>query len=413
MPEAGHLGDALQARLASLTNRPLSLAVSGGADSFALLALVYQMGRTDFDVQSVDHGLRPEAAAECQAVAAWCAARTIPHTIHQWKGKASRGNVMAAARTARYRMMADHAAARGADLVVAHQADDLAESLLMRMQRKAGLLGVNPLPPLRLLETQSGAQLRLLRPLLDVSRADLRVVAHGLPFSDDPSNDNADYQRIAVRRLLQADPSLRDALLQTAKRLSGLKQAMQFDLPIAELAAGDLVRLDRSALTALPHALRYEALANLIAGINRGAALPRGQRLARLCAALLEDGFSGASLAGLLFVPVEGGVLVGREARACAAPMALGASTKVWDRRYRVCGPVGISIAALGQAGLAQLRERGTDYSDVPPPLREGLAGLWRGRELIACPALEAVPDGGRCERTLWLKPASPPIALY
>lgn len=182
-PDAG----ALFAPLADA--RGLLLAVSGGPDSMALLALADEW-RRDHDapvfVATVEHGLRPGSRAEAHAVAAACAARGLPHALLEWQGDKPATGLPAAARAARYDLLARHALEIGADtLVTAHHADDQAETVLMRLTRgsgPAGLAGMAALAPLPGFES---AGLRLARPLLGAPKADLVALCRtrGLAFS--------------------------------------------------------------------------------------------------------------------------------------------------------------------------------------------------------------------------------------
>jgi tRNA(Ile)-lysidine synthase len=182
----------------------LGLAVSGGADSTALLLLAAEVLPGRITVATVDHGLRAEAAEECAAVARLCAARRIPCDV--LLVKVTEGNLQAQARDARYAALAAWAQAQGlAALATAHQADDQAETVLMRLARGSGVAG---LAGIRERGQVPGTELALLRPLLTFSRAECEALcrAAGQAFVDDPSNHDDHYDRVRLRKLLQAMP---------------------------------------------------------------------------------------------------------------------------------------------------------------------------------------------------------------
>src|SRR5262245_17359978 len=114
-----------------------ALAVSGGSDSTALMVLfadwLRQIGKSarDHIVLTVDHGLRPESAAEARGVASRAEALGFGHAVLAWEGAKPSTGLQAAARSARYRLMADYAHSHGLALILTgHTADDQAETLL-------------------------------------------------------------------------------------------------------------------------------------------------------------------------------------------------------------------------------------------------------------------------------------------
>lgn len=180
----------------------VGVAVSGGPDSMAMLALAADALPGRVRAATVDHRLRPEAAAEAASVAGWCGAAGVPHATLTPDHPLDGSNVQARAREARYALLARWAAAEGLGWVLtAHHADDQAETFLMRAGRGSGLAGLAGVRPRAVL---AGAT--VVRPLLDWRRAELRGIARRreLPFADDPTNADDRYDRARVRRLLDA-----------------------------------------------------------------------------------------------------------------------------------------------------------------------------------------------------------------
>lgn len=182
----------------------LGLAVSGGPDSLALLLLAAEALPGQIAVASVNHGLRPEAAGEVALVERIAGERGIPFT--PLAAKIGPGNVMAAARSARYAALARWASEAGLGaLATGHHADDQAETLLMRLNRGSGLAG---LAGVRARTVVEGSDVPLLRPLLGWRKAELEriVAAAGITPAQDPSNTNPAFDRAKLRaRLDEAD----------------------------------------------------------------------------------------------------------------------------------------------------------------------------------------------------------------
>ncbi|MCL6729933.1 tRNA lysidine(34) synthetase TilS [Sphingomonas hankyongi] len=184
----------------------LGLAVSGGADSLAMLLLSAETRPGSICVATVDHKLRPESAEEARFVAGVCAGLDIPHQILevQWARKPDAG-LQERARNQRYRLLGEWAKGCGAAaLLTAHHADDQAETFVMRLNRGAGIKGLAAMRPVAPVPGSRGEGLNLIRPLLGWRRSELEEVCRsvGLEPVADPSNRDEQFERIRVRRAL-------------------------------------------------------------------------------------------------------------------------------------------------------------------------------------------------------------------
>lgn len=149
---------------------------------------------------TVDHGLRPESADEAAFVADLCRDLGVPHaTLTVDVGE---GNLQAEARRARYAALHAWARERGlGSIATAHHADDQAETVLMRLNRGSGMGGLSGIRR----ETYPFEDgMAVIRPLLGWRKADLEqiVAAAGIAPVLDPSNQNLDFDRVRVRKLL-------------------------------------------------------------------------------------------------------------------------------------------------------------------------------------------------------------------
>jgi tRNA(Ile)-lysidine synthase len=171
---------------------PTIVGCSGGADSVALLALAAD-ARLDPVAVYVDHGLRPASADDADAVSAVAirlGAAFLSVRVEVEPGS----NLEARARFARYRALEDARAQVGAEhVLVAHTADDQAETVLLNILRGAAGAGLSGMSPWR------GT---VVRPLLGMRRTDTHQLcaALDLPVLDDPMNDDPAFRRVAIRR---------------------------------------------------------------------------------------------------------------------------------------------------------------------------------------------------------------------
>jgi tRNA(Ile)-lysidine synthase len=281
----------------------LGLAVSGGPDSLAMLLLAEAAIPGQFEVATVDHGLRPQAADECAMVVRVCAERGIPCEV--LKVAVPPGNVQAKARDVRYEALGDWAGDRDLSAIAtAHHADDQAETLLMRLNRGSGLSG---LAGVRERGLASGAVhlVPAIRPLLRFRRSELAEVVSGsgLNAVEDPSNQDDRFERTRIRKAI-ADNDWLDplALTDSAAHLAEVDEQLQIFtahtwLEDVALAEGE-VRYRRDWHRHPPVDFAIVRLAIRALGKE-----PRGQDAARLVAQLRRR--KSGNVAGVL-ATVEG-----------------------------------------------------------------------------------------------------------
>lgn len=373
----------------------LAVAVSGGADSMALTLLAHGWAAARGGVivaLTVDHRLRPAAAAEALQVGAWLQPRGIAHRILLRESALPEHGVQAGARAARYRLLEASCRNEGVlHLLVAHHREDQAETLLLRMARGSGLDGLAGMAGLA-----ERRDCRLLRPLLSIPRRRLAATlqAAGQDWIEDPSNQDRAYARVRVRN---ADPALAELGLD-AERLSGTAARLgraraALERAVAALLAraatihpAGFARLDLGSLRQAPEEVGLRALAAVLALVGGGGYPPRLERLERLFGELPQGLGGGRTLAGCRILPRRGGFLVCRELSAVAPPIAAtpGAMT-AWDRRFQLnlpaTAPPGLTLGALGGAPVEA-------QAPLPAAARGSLPALHDRRSVVAVPAL-------------------------
>jgi tRNA(Ile)-lysidine synthase len=269
------------------------LAVSGGPDSIALMWLAARWRRglrrgPRLVAVTVDHGLRSEAAAEARDVKRLARTLDLPHRTMRWTGAKPKTGLPAAARSARYRLLAQAARASGAThILTAHTRDDQAETLLMRLLRGSGIAGLAAMA--RVTEREG---VLLARPFLDVSKPRLIATLKKakVDFADDPTNHDVTFTRPRLRAMmpvLAAEGGDARSLARLASRLARANAAVEiladgaerylalkggeaphsgFDAKAFGAKTFDTKTFDAKAFAAMPEEIRLRLL---LRAINR------------------------------------------------------------------------------------------------------------------------------------------------
>lgn len=385
---------------------PMAVAVSGGADSMALLRLAHawataRMPSEDIIAFTFDHGLREASSREARQVAEWCAALGVRHRTLIWEGAKPRQGIQAAAREARYAALGAACLEMGApSLLLGHQLEDQAETFLLRLGRGSGVYGLSAMTGQR-----EWNGIRLLRPLLSFSRQRLQATLIDLnqPWLEDPSNADQRFARVRVRALLG---QMEEAGISVA-RLAGTAKQMARARAVFEKLCADVMRSavwwDRAGAASLnpdgilsqPEEIGLRVLAQVLTAAGGRDYPPRMQSLLQVYDWLGHKPVTGGkTLAGCQILPRRGRILVVREYAAIGAGIQLAPGAEaVWDNRFRVllrevedASDQVFTLRPIGDEGLRQLREKGMTYLMFSYLESRCLPGLWRGEELIAAP---------------------------
>jgi tRNA(Ile)-lysidine synthase len=240
-----------------LAGRSVLAAVSGGGDSQAMLSVMARLApKLGFALlaHGVDHGLRPEASSELDVAEALAKQLGVPFGRTRLALERG-GNLQARAREARYAALREVAAPHEALIATAHHADDRAETVVLRLLRGAGPRGLAVLAP----RAQD-----VIRPLVRAGKHDvlLHLERHCLAFAEDPSNKDAAFLRVRVRR--EAMPLLQHLSPQIVRHLNALADALSGS-GLPELSgldglgtASDALKLNRAQIREVLRASRLD-----------------------------------------------------------------------------------------------------------------------------------------------------------
>ncbi len=382
---AGKVKSSFNAHFVRVPNA-LGLAVSGGSDSLGLLSIAREWAAehsVQLAVATVDHGLRPEAKEEAAYVADLCRSWGIPHSVLTWSDHPQNGNLMAEARSARYRLIADWAKECGIqDVALGHTSDDNAETFVMGLMRGAGLDGLSGM------RGQFEAHgIHFHRPLLGVSRSNLRTLLREreIRWVDDPTNDDEHYDRVRVRKALaglsglglEFDKSISNLRATRSDLMLELWSKIESSLSVTPI---DVQIEERTFLSLTPEFRRrfFNVVLRYVSGSDYP---PRADKVQRLvCGGYQET----ATLAGALVYLRKGVIHITRELNKVQNLEAK--VGEVWDSRAIANGPNStVRIRALGENGLRQI---GAIWRETENPRRSLISSpaIWEGEKVIFAP---------------------------
>ena len=386
--------------------RNVALAVSGGADSIALLHLAVRWRKLsnqnipNIIILTVDHGLRREAHQEARWVCRIAEGVGLSHAILRWQGTKPSTNLQASARQARYDLLTTYCHENGIrHLVTAHHLDDQAETVLMRLARGSGVDGLAAIA-----KTGHWAGIKLVRPLLDFPKRRLiaTLKAGGLHWLEDPTNSSTQFERNRVRQAMTDLGWLGLKPERLALAASRMRRAQQALEATTDRFLGEHVMLDAAGhcavkftdFRAAPAEIALRALRRMVMAIGGNAESPRLTKLEALYNALRHSGDTARTLAGCRIISGDQRIRILREPGRLGLPelkLTPGTSS-LWDRRFKVSASSGlvepVTVRALGRTGFFMLRRTHGIEQPCSSDIGAGLVSFWRGDDLICVPHL-------------------------
>ena len=335
------------------------VAVSGGSDSTGLLIALAERLKSHpheditLTAATIDHGLRAAAADEALEVAALCASRGISHFVRCWEGEKPETGIMAAAREARYALLADLASDISADVIVtAHTLDDQHETMAMRSARRGQDGHGTGIADAVLFD----GRIWIVRPFLACRRADIRAFleVHGVSWLDDPSNEDMKYERVRTRMNLASAPATEPPADGAADRAALSRRAAAWLDAHVAIHANALCVIDRSALSANEAVVAY-ALSYLAAAFGGRPYAPGRAQMERVLEFVNGANPGRCTAGGVVFDLRRNALYLMRESRNIT-PISVSPGEKGnWDGRFEIenSGPTAVCISACGTENTA------------------------------------------------------------
>ena len=379
------------------------VAVSGGSDSTGLLIALAERLKShpDDDITltaaTIDHGLRAASAGEAREVAALCASRGISHFIRRWEGEKPGTGIMAAAREARYALLAELASEISADAIVtAHTWDDQRETIAMRGARRGqGGYGTGIADAVLF-----DRRIWIVRPFLACRRAEIRTYleTRDVSWLDDPSNEDVRYERVRTRMELAREPVAEMPADGGADRAALSERAAGWLDEHVAIHAGALCAVARPGLSADAAVVAYAL--SYLAAIFGGSSYPPGRtQMERVLEFVNGANLGRRTAGGVIFDLRRDALYLMRESRNIAPVSVLPGEKVNWDGRFEIenFGPTAVRVSAPG-AGNATI---------FPANLPGGVVK----RAQAAMPSI--VPEGGDKAASVALLPRLAPFDRF
>ncbi len=363
-------GDAMADRQLPQSSQAIVLAVSGGADSLGMVALItswyarlaveHNQPLPSLTAMIVDHGLRDDSTTEAEQVKSMLESAGINTYVAQITDTPPEHGLAEWARKKRYDLLTAAAMRRDAVLMTAHHADDQLETVEMRLSRGSGLRGLAAIRP------ETGyLGVRLIRPCLGFTKSELARAAHLAGFDPvlDPTNMDQRYQRPRLRanRQWRGQSGVTDQQLMSLCDLSA-RLMEQADQSISAMAPDMFSLYPQGYAVMTKQACEAKGFFLIASYILRHMGvkpyLPSDDALANVRARLLA-GDGAVTLAGCEWrwdSRNADQVIIYREPEVAIAPICLPQGHGMFDRRWRISYPHPVKVEAIGAKRFAQVK---------------------------------------------------------
>ena len=345
------------------------VAISGGSDSTGLLLLLSEALKAAPNLSislcaaTIDHALRLGSADEARQVAALCASLGIQHRTMVWQSAKPKTGIMAAAREARYGLLAEAAEALEANLIVTgHTADDQRETLRMRGMRTEQIsTGIAD-------AVLFDRRFWILRPLLFSTRADIRAFlsARDVSWIDDPSNEDMKYERVRTRRQLSAEADAeREMRGAGQERLALASEGAEWLDRYFRLHCGLLGQVMPDGLKQNRAVLDY-ALGRLAAVFGGQPFVPGRVQMERLLMFAVGGKPGRMAVGRVVFDLRRDGLYLARESRGILPLVLQPGEAGVWDGRFAARNGSGATIGIEAATARAPSFLQQSEETETP-----------------------------------------------
>ncbi len=298
------------------------VAISGGPDSLAL-AFLTKIFSIKYNLTSkyfiVDHRLRKESTYEAKKVKKILGKLGIKVELLTWKGEKPKSNIQSVARKKRYDLLFSKCKSlKISNIVLGHHLDDLFENFFIRMMRGSGLKGL-----ISLEKNTTINKINLIRPLLDFEKKNLEFISNHVYnfFIKDPSNENTDFKRVKVRKIIEQFKMSgleKDKLFLTLKNLKSSNNVIEFYTEQNKRLNSTLDKKhNKLFLNKIffnqPHEVVFRSFSDSLKIIGGQYFSPRGKKIDNILQMIKKDALKKETLAGCIVKKVNQTVIISKE----------------------------------------------------------------------------------------------------
>lgn len=324
-------------------NKPtkIAVAVSGGADSVALLDLVArwsEVEKLDVTIFSVDHNLRPESKDEIAYVKSLADKNGFHFIPLSWSAEGKTSGIQARARNGRYNLMQEHCKKLNISLLLtAHHLDDMLETYLIKQSKKASLLALAPNI------TKFIQNLWIVRPLFNITKQELLdyLVQNNIHWFEDESNKSDKYERNRVRKVLEKlsikeKEDLIDeySLVINKSKDVGASLISAFAEAVSIYNYG-FAKIDLSKFNEFDEEIRIYLLNYVLTVISGKTIVPRYRNLSRVISTIADNTFKVCTLSYCTLVSKNNNLIIYKEKALIAQEEAEFENQMIWDNRFK------------------------------------------------------------------------------
>ena len=301
-------------KLDRLNKKSYTVAVSGGPDSLALVALTKAYSytkKTKFRYVLVDHNIRRESALEAKQVKNLLKKNKINLIIISNKKKINR-NIQSLARNTRYEILSNYCKVNKIKtLLTAHNLEDQVETFFIRLSRGSGLKGLSAMKSL----SKINHQINLYRPLLDTKKKFLIKISKNVfgKYFKDPSNKNYKYLRTKVRNLkkpLEQSGIEYEQIIKSIKNLAFSKDTLEgyFKTVFKDIIKNNRkeILIDFKKFRQLSNEVKIAAINESIKKLKKNYYNPRTKKVENLIKSIEKSNFKKSTLGGCIFILKNG-----------------------------------------------------------------------------------------------------------